>query len=82
MSEAADDVEALRAELQKAQAKLSAMEPVRDALAAYASARARLPAPGKDFNPARDMKNFQAYFAQLLVLERAAMDFVGRSVKQ
>jgi cell division septation protein DedD len=48
----------------------------------YASARAKLPAPGKEFHGPDDAKNFQAYTVALLALERAAMAKAGRSVKQ
>lgn len=48
----------------------------------YATARAKLPAPGKEFRGPQDAANFQAYFVALLALERAAMAHAGRSVKQ
>ena len=84
MSEAAElpDPAALQAALDKALAELGHLAPIREAIAHYATARAKLPAPGKEFRGPKDAENFQAYFVALLALERAAMAHAGRSVKQ
>lgn len=61
---------------------LADVAPLMEAAEHFATARARLPAPGKEFHGPKDAENFQAYVVALLALERAAMAHAGRKVKQ
>jgi hypothetical protein len=58
------------------------LQPLIEAVKLYATARGRLPNPGEEFSGKGDAHNFQSYKVALLALERAAMLFAGKSVKQ